>query len=115
MLTRIDGSVRSFRVGSWPIHWKPYFTYRLKVIEQLSERCHAQETELSRLNSFYGERRKYEARIARLEAEIDELHKALGSSVDSAKEREGAIRDMKATLTGVARTRHGRRSIGAMS
>ena len=49
--------------------------YRLKVIEQLSERCHVQEGELARLNSFYGERRKYEARIARLEAEIDELHK----------------------------------------
>ena len=64
-----------------------------------------QETELARLNSFYGERRKYEARIARLEAEIDELHKALGTSVESTKERDTAIKDMKVTLTGVARTR----------
>ena len=61
--------------------------YRLKVIEQLSERCHMQETELARLNSFYGERRKYEARIARLEAEIDELHKALGDGRNSLPRR----------------------------
>ena len=59
--------------------------YRLKVIEQLSERCHMQEGELARLNSFYGERRKYEARIARLEAEIDELHK--GQNLNDVKIR----------------------------
>ena len=32
-------------------------------------------------------------------------HKALGTSVESTKERDSAIKDMKVTLTGVARTR----------
>ncbi len=57
------------------------------------------------MSSFYAERRKYEARIGRLEAEIDELHKTLGTTTDSTKEKDKAINDMKATLTGVAKTR----------
>jgi uncharacterized coiled-coil DUF342 family protein len=81
------------------------FLFRLKVIEELSEKCNSQETELRKLSSFFTERRKYEARIGRLEAEIDELHKALGSSADSTREKDTAITEMKATLTGVARTR----------
>lgn len=57
------------------------------------------------MGSFYSERRQYENRISRLESEVDQLQKELGSSEHTTKEKETLISDFQMRLAGLARTK----------
>ncbi len=69
-------------------------TYRLKVIQDLTEKCKKFEDQLASLKSFYSERRNYQKKIKDLEDAIEELNNKLGSSTATTKEREASIGNM---------------------
>lgn len=79
--------------------------YRLKVIQDLTNKCKKFEDQLASLNSFYSERRNYQNKIKELEEVIEELDKKLGSSTETTKAREASIADINKRLTGLNKTK----------
>lgn len=79
--------------------------YRLKVIQDLTNKCKKFEDQLASLNSFYSERRNYQNKIKELEEVIEEMDKKLGSSTETTKQREASIADINKRLTGLNKTK----------
>ena len=71
----------------------------------MTEKCRMQREEMKQLSSFRAERRQYENRISKLDAEIEDLRGQLGSSENTAVEKESAIVEFRHKLTGVTRTK----------
>ncbi len=80
------------------------------MIEDVSARCRTQESRLSQLDSLFQERKEFESRISRLDAQIDQMRTEMASSANVSKERDSEIADFRRRLSGVARTKDAIRS-----
>jgi len=77
--------------------------YRQRVIEELTEKCKAQEGKMEQVKGFDAERRKYEGKIEKLSKQITVLEKSVEDNRDAAEVKEKAVNETKMSMLQVSK------------